>query len=176
MATFMSWYNTHVFLLDAKPTTTAAALTGEITAVNRVGGGSPTANVVSNYHIDGSGFADKTVTTQDVDPIEINYDRAAGSVYSPTGTDQYSKFRSWQESNIAAHKYLVEVYKRDPANTYWEGVCYDVINAGRTEEEKGPDSIQSVTQRLEVSGPPINVVITESSGTFTCALPASSQE
>ena len=173
---YLSNFDTHAFLLDSKPTTTAAALTGEIDSINSITGGSPTVNIKENYHIDGKGYADKTPLSRNVEDIEINFDRAADAVYSPSGTDTYSKFRNWVENNISQHKYLVIVYyrgKQTNADVY-EGVCYDVSAAGLTDDTKDADNVQSTTLRMAVSGGRINVNITKTGdGTFSAALPSS---
>lgn len=176
MSYYLSWFKTHAFLLDSKPTTTAAALTGEITDINSITGGNPTVNIKENYHIDGDGYASKTPISKNVEDIEINFDRAADAIYSTSGTDTYSKFRSWEENNGSTHKYLVVIVYRgktgsSPADT-WEGTLYDVVPASRSDGEKGPDDIQNITQRLAVSGGLTNLVITHSQdGTFSAALP-----
>lgn len=172
---YLSNFDTHAFLLDTKPTTTAAALTGEIDSINTISGGSPTVNIKENYHIDGDGYASKTPLSRNVEDIEINFDRKADAVYSPSGTDVYSRFRNWTENNISQHKWLVIVYYRGKSSDtdIYEGVCYDVSAAGFTDDTKDADNVQSSTFRMAVSGGRINVTIAKTGdNTFTVALPS----
>lgn len=169
MKHFLSWFDTHAFLMTTAPTSTAAALSGEIEDVNSINGGNPSVNIKENYHIDGDGYASKTAISKNIEDIEINFDRAAGSIYTVDGTDAYSRFRSWEENAGSEHKYFVVVTKRDgEGEAAYEGVYYDIINAGMTEGERNPDDIQNITQRLAVSGGRKRCTISKSEdGSFT---------
>lgn len=172
MKKYLSYFDTHIFIMTAAPTSTASALSGELEDLNSVSGREVQINIKENYHIDGDGYASKTPISKNVSDIEINYDRAASDAYSASGTTTYDKLRDWEENFGSVHKYLVEVVQRDVddstgAVTY-EGSYFDVINAGRTESDATPDDIQSVTQRFAVSGGKKSCVIAKTSdGSFT---------
>ena len=166
MEKYLSYFDSHFFIMATAPTSTATPLTGELTAVNSKSGGEVQVNVKENYHIDGDGFASKTPISKNISDIEINYDRAASAVYNPAGETTYDVLRNWEENFGATHKYFVEVVRRnvdDSSGTAtYEGTYYDVINAGRTEGDATPDDIQSITQRFGVSGGKKRCVITKS--------------
>ena len=173
----LSWIKTHYFLLDSMPTTTAAALTGELDGVNTSSGGSMTSNVAESYRLDEDGFSEKASTTANIENFDITLDRKADVIFTSSGTDAYSRLRNWFETNRKTQKVLVELIYRGmigatPVAT-WEGRAYRVSIVGVTDGDKSGDDVQRVNASFAVSGKITNLVITRSQdGTFTAALPS----
>ena len=173
----LSWIKTHYFLLDNMPTTTAAALTGELDGLNTSSGGSMTSNVAESYRLDEDGYAEKAATTANVENFDITLDRKADAIFTTSGTDAYSRLRNWFETNRQSQKVLVEIIYRGMIGTTpvetWEGRAYRVSIVGVSDGDKSGDDVQRINASFAVSGKITNLVITHSQdGTFSAALPS----
>ena len=164
---YMSNFNTHVFITASDPTSTAAALTGELDSLNSCTGGDIQTQINEAYHIDGEGWADKTPTTRNVNDIEISFDRQGGTAYTAAGTDTYSVLRNWIENSPLTHKNLVRVIKRDNSSTY-ELTYYDVVISNLKDGDFDSNGIQQAVATFAVSGNRKTAYVTRSQdGTFS---------
>lgn len=174
----MSWFETHYFLLDTKPTTTASALTNELTFIDEVTPAAVNNEYDATRPISGKGWPIKTVTTHDAADISLTIKRPANEVYSASGTDTFSRFKKWTEEQSGVHKYLIEIIKRkntdDPTTAgAWEAFMYDVIPTSNGASGHGGDGVQSYEQTLAVSGASGQLTVTcTADGTFSVALPS----
>lgn len=153
---FLSWFNSRYFITEL-PASGVPVMTNavEIPNINSCSGGTPSVNIKENYHIDKSGYADKTPVSKNIENFEMNVDRAAGTIYTASGTDYYSVLRNWQENNGDTHKALVVITKVKAAMAAdsFEAAYYDVVPAGMTEGERNGDDVQNFNMTLAVSGP-----------------------